>query len=168
MDKDDVRSLSGRATPAEPVVSALREGIANAVSDWMLARYLSRRCRKRKTTICRRRSDDTLWAGSSPQNMGYAMRGLFSKKPNFHFAAVTIWRGVPIVVPKIFWAFDGHGQFDIMEKDATAYWLKPWPESVECAKIDAIADQSPEGGDACGSIHASGGASAIAQTEDPS
>lgn len=30
MGQDDGRSLSGRATPAEPVVSALREGIANA------------------------------------------------------------------------------------------------------------------------------------------
>lgn len=30
MGQDDGRSLTGRATPAEPVVSALREGIANA------------------------------------------------------------------------------------------------------------------------------------------
>ena len=71
------------------------------------------------------------------------MRGMFGKRgPDFHFAAVAIWRGVPIVVPKLFWSFSGHGKFDIMEKNATGFWLEPWPERVECEKIDATIAQT--------------------------
>jgi hypothetical protein len=102
--------------------------------DWALARYLEWRTKKRKATICRRRSDGTLWAASSPQNMGIAMRGLFNGKAGWHFVKVRIWRGLPVVSPKTFWAFNESGQFDIVQEQS-AFWLAPFPEHVESAKI---------------------------------
>lgn len=104
--------------------------------DWALARYLLQRTRRRKTTICRRKSDGTLWAASHPQNFGLAMRGLFDGKAGWHFARVRIWRGLPIVAPRLFWAFNKFGQFEIVQEQP-AYWLAPWPEPVESARIAA-------------------------------
>jgi len=103
--------------------------------DLALAAYLRRRASKQKATLCRRKSDGTLWAASSPQDIGYAMRGLFSKAPGWHFARVRIWRGLPIVAPRVFWCFDQWGQFDILPV-RSAYWLKRWPYDVEGRKID--------------------------------
>jgi hypothetical protein len=111
------------------------------VRDWCelraLASYLKDRTRKRETTICRRKSDDTLWAASHPQNFGLAMGGLFSGKAGWHFSRVRIWRGVPIVAPRLFWSFNQSGQFEIVQKQP-AYWLAAWPEPVESARIAAL------------------------------
>lgn len=111
--------------------------------DWALAVYLRRRASKRKATLCRRKSDGTLWAANSPQDMGCAMRGLFSGGSWF-FARVRIWRGLPIVSPRIFWHFNRNGQFDIV-REQPAFWLKPWPREVECAKIDAREQENDNG-----------------------
>lgn len=101
----------------------------------MTALYgISRKTKKRRTTICRRRSDGTLWAASSPQNFGLAMSGLFNGKTGWHFAKVRQWRGRTIVSPKTFWAFTEKGQFDLLG-EWDALWLEPWTESVESAKI---------------------------------
>lgn len=116
---------------------ALQSTIAAWIADLALARYVRKRASKHKTTICRRRSDRSLWAATAPQNAGYAMRGMFSGKSSWHFAKVRFWRGLPIVSPKVFWTFNEFGKFDIVEKDAEAFWLAPWPEAVECEKIDA-------------------------------
>jgi hypothetical protein len=73
---------------------------------------------------------------SSPQNIGIAMRGIFSKAPTWHFAKVRVWRGVPVVSRKLFWAFSEYGKFDIVQEQ-DAFWLPAWPEDVETAKIEA-------------------------------
>jgi hypothetical protein len=123
---------------ARPMINpkALEAAARAWIADWKLARYLEQRTRKRKATICRRKSDGTLWAASSPQNMGLAMRGLFNGKAGWHFARVRIWRGVPVVAPRLFWAFDQMGQFEVVEEQQ-AYWLAPWPEPIESAMIAA-------------------------------
>jgi hypothetical protein len=105
-------------------------------ADRKLAGYLTQRTRKRKATICRRKSDGTLWAASSPQNMGLAMRGVFTGMAGWHFVRVRIWRGVPVVAPRLFWAFNQMGQFEIVQEQP-AYWLAPWPEPIESAMIAA-------------------------------
>lgn len=105
--------------------------------DRALAKYLGDRTRKRETTICRRKSDGTLWAASHPQNFGLAMGGLFSGRAGWHFARVRIWRGLPVVAPRLFWAFNQSGQFEIVQKQS-AYWLATWPEHIESARIAAL------------------------------
>jgi hypothetical protein len=110
--------------------------LARWAATLALARYISRRAQKRKATICRRRSDGTLWAASSPQNIGIAMRGLFTKAPLWHFAKVRIWRGLPIVSRKVFWSFSEYGKFDIAQTQ-DAFWLPAWPEGIETAKLEA-------------------------------
>lgn len=97
--------------------------------DLALAMYLTKRARKTKATLCRRKSDGTLWVASSPQDMGYAMRGLFSGKVSWHFARVRIWRGVPVVSPRVFWSFTqsyhcGETQWDDSDIEFIARMLK--------------------------------------------
>ena len=105
---------------------------------WALARYLTNRTQRRSATICLRRSDGTLWAASSPQNIGLAMRGLLDGTAGFHFAKVRIWRGVPIVSRKTFWAFRAGRQFDIVQEQ-DAFWMPPFAEAVESVKIRGLA-----------------------------
>lgn len=106
--------------------------------DLALWQYLRRRTRKKRTTICKRRTDGSLWAASSPQCIGFAMRGLFSDAPGWHFARVRIWRGIPIVSPRVFWTFSEWGKFDIVQEQP-AFWLKAWPYDVEYRMLDRLA-----------------------------
>jgi hypothetical protein len=108
------------------------------LNDWAFARYMSRRTTKRSSVICRRKSDGSLWASSSPQNFGLAMRGLVNGTAGWHFAKVRIWRGVPIISRKVFWAFNTKGQFEIVQRQ-DGFWLPAWPEPVESAMIAASA-----------------------------
>jgi len=110
------------------------------LNDLALARYLNRKAKARTVMFCRRTFDNTLWAASSPQNMGLAMVGVFSGKAHFHFAKVRVWRGVPIVSRKVFWNFTqskGERLFRI-EREQLAYWLVPFSEEVESAKIKEL------------------------------
>jgi hypothetical protein len=113
--------------------------IAAFLADWQLARYLARRCTKRtERWLIRRRSDGTLWAGGTAQNFAYAMRGLFIKRRlTFHFWRVREWRGLHIASRRVFWIPAGEAEFDLIASNATQFVLPPWPEAVECAKIDA-------------------------------
>lgn len=106
------------------------------LADFALARYLNRRARKRECILCRRKSDGSLWAASAPQNFAYAMRGLFLRKraDSFHFVRARIWNGVPVISPRVFW-LPNSGEFEVL-KESLSFWLPPWPETVECMKID--------------------------------
>lgn len=108
--------------------------IRHFAPDWALTKLL--RGATRETTICRRKSDGTLWAASSPQRLDYAMRGLGGGKASFHFVRVRVWRGIPIVSPKLMWRFSDYGQFEIVQEDR-AFWLPCWSVAKECELIDA-------------------------------
>lgn len=110
------------------------------LKDYALARYLSVRSRKRDFTLCKRRSDGTLWAASSPQNVGRVMAGILSRKAGWHFVKVRKWRGLYIVSPKVFWSFDQYRQFDIVTTDATGFWLSPLTYQQEEARLTPTPD----------------------------
>lgn len=111
--------------------------VSGFLRDWLLARYLARRCNKSVRHFVRRKADGTLWAAGSPQSLSYAMAGLFNGRAHFHFQRVRIWKGLPIVSRKVFWRPEG-GEFNVLETGG-AFLLPPWPVPVECAKIDAYA-----------------------------
>lgn len=146
----------GRLPPAPPLSPfgpspfrsrrfALQSAIAAWFADLALARYLRRRTDKRKTKLVYRKADGTTWAASCPQHIGYAMRSLFAKdrRHSFFMARCRKWRGVLIVSRKVFWRPVSGSDFTLdnsaLRDDLriNAFWLAPWPEDVECAKIDA-------------------------------
>ena len=119
----------------------LKVAVADCWGVWRVARYLERRCDKRPDSrLIRRKADGTLWAAGSPQNFAYAMRGLVAsmagrRVDSFHFYRVREWRGLLVAAKRVFW-LPQSGEFDVLF-DATLFVLPPWPEEIECAKIDA-------------------------------
>ena len=107
---------------------------------WLFLRALRQRCQYvRKDHILIRKSDGTMWAAGSPQDMGLAMAALQARDKNkleFHFYKVRIWRGVPIVSKKVFWIFGGVGKFTFSD-DVLQYTLPPLNYDVECRKVRA-------------------------------
>lgn len=131
--------VSVSAHPGYDRLSRVRAWFAN----WLLARYMAKRCAKRKTKLVIRKSDGVYFAASSPQNLGYAMRGLFAKdeRSTYFFARVRVWRGLLVISRKVFWRPNGAREFTLdnsaLRDDlaATGFWLAPWPEATECMKI---------------------------------
>ena len=134
--RDSSANIGGSAV--HHLSTAGSRAIGKFFGDLALARYLGRRCKKRPSRMICRRRDGTVWAAHSPQNFGYAMLGLFRKRGSFHFVKVRRWRGLFIVSPRIFW-WPGSGEFDVLAPGlvVTGFWLPPWPEDLECEKIDA-------------------------------
>lgn len=116
----------------------LMAAIAGCWEAWRVARYLGRRCTYRDARrLIRRNSDGTLWAPGCPQNFAYAMADLlvrFPPRSSFHFYRVREWRGVWVASRKVFWNPQG-GEFTLLFDDGL-FELPPWPEGVECDKID--------------------------------
>ena len=110
--------------------------IRAAFRDLALANYLERKTWKRDTHICRRISDGSLWAASSPQNLALAMAGLFSGEARWHFARAREWRGLLIVSPRTFWQPAVGRDFKVLY-EIKAYWLPEWPQHIETEKIVA-------------------------------
>jgi hypothetical protein len=118
-------------------------GLKALVSDWQLARFLERRAQRRDDGwLIRRESDGSTWTAGSAQNLGYAMRAMFSRNPrdDFHFYRVRRWHGLLIASRKVFWRPDSVTQFRLICR-ATMFQLEPWPVIVECRKIDAVLQQ---------------------------
>jgi hypothetical protein len=146
--------MTGKAVHFPETVRAwarLKAAIADCWELWRVARYLERRTEKRAgQRLIRRIADGTYWAPGSPQNFAYAMRGLFvrGRCDEFHFYRLREWRGLWVASRKVFWKA-ASGEFTLLA-DATVFALPPWPEAVECAKIDAIAriearsDETPQ------------------------
>jgi hypothetical protein len=139
---DGTYSRSGVEVADHARVTRLRQIFANLA----LARYLRRRCVKRETKLVERKADGLLFAASSPQNIDYAMRGLFSRDPRkvYHLARCRKWRGLLVVSRRVFWLPCSASDFTLNrsalrdEFNVAAFWLPPWPEAIECAKIDAV------------------------------
>ena len=115
-------------------------------ADHKLATYIKARAAIRPMRLTRRRSDGSLWVASSPQDMGLAMRGLFSRKRDggFFFIKTREWRGLLVASPKLFWE-PSSGEFDVVPGECRVVMLKPWPYEVECQKI--LTRSLPTGGD---------------------
>jgi hypothetical protein len=109
------------------------------IRDWRIAGLLHRRTVKRDDELLlKRRRDGTHWVAGCPQNFGYAMGSLFSRRrcDDFHFYRVREWQGLLLASPKVFWR-PQLGEFEIGFR-VTVFRLPRWPEEIECAKIDRM------------------------------
>lgn len=128
-----------RRTPASTRAAGRREvmdWLREIWFDWRLAVFLRRKTTKRTgKQLIQRKSDGSLWIAGCPQNIGYAMRGLFNKNPGWHFYRARKWRGLFIASRRVFW-LPNSGEFT-WPQNVTAFLLPPWPENVECRLIDS-------------------------------
>lgn len=134
-----IQSL-GAVQPTRTAHAILRrpEGsLSNLFGAWALSRFLRRKAWKRDATMICRLSDGSLWAASSPQNMGYAMRGLFSGKSRWHFVKAREWRRRAIVSPKVIWLPASGREFTVL-CEIDSLWLPRLDEQAECAAIDRL------------------------------